>query len=491
MRSPVLLPLLLTLALAPPATAQIELAAEINPGPGFGPLAQPLAVYDGRLFFMAFDGAARGLWSYDAATDTAAPVNPTGVSLTGTSLGESIVYGGRLFFEAGGALHAYDAATNAVERLARPVTGRPAAFAIYDDRLFTFSETQLFAYDAATDALTPIRPDVHATNGGSASRQLAVYDGKLYFNSFDDPDSVDDVGLELWSYDAATDQVALVEDIWPGDGDGSPFGFEVHDDQLFFNAQNPEVGTELFRLDASGVALVEDFAPGTLSSSPSDLTPYDGDLHFRAVYRGPDADEQLGPELYSLTVAGIQDEADLAPGLGVGSFPDELTVLGDVLYFTAVGDGRGRELWSYSAATESAEIVQDFTPGAEDSAISGLTTYAGTLYFVARTPETGFELYRLGMPVSAEPALPAASFALRLTGPSPFASQTTVRLSAYGHADVAVYDLLGRRVRTLHSGPVSGHADLLLTSEGLAPGLYVIRATGPSVQQALRVIVAD
>lgn len=93
--------------------------------------------------------------------------------------------------------------------------------------------------------------------------------------------------------------------------------------------------------------------------------------------------------------------------------------------------------------------------------------------------------------VAAAEAPPATSAALAVTGANPFAASTTLRL-ATGRAEtvrVDVLDALGRRVQTLFNGPVTGERALTLSSAGLAPGVYVVRATGETFRARQTVTV--
>ena len=64
--------------------------------------------------------------------------------------------------------------------------------------------------------------------------------------------------------------------------------------------------------------------------------------------------------------------------------------------------------------------------------------------------------------------------------PNPAADALTARLDVpVGEVvTVAVFDVLGRRVATVHDGPASGALALHVDAARLAPGLYVLRATG-------------
>ncbi|MCP5524197.1 MAG: hypothetical protein H7A46_21900 [Verrucomicrobiales bacterium] len=93
--------------------------------------------------------------------------------------------------------------------------------------------------------------------------------------------------------------------------------------------------------------------------------------------------------------------ADLNPG-AAGSFPEQMTVLGDLWFFSAYTPETGRELWRFDGATVT--LVKDINDtsvtGAggvllgNDSDPSGLTEFNGALYFSAFDPRRGGELWR-------------------------------------------------------------------------------------------------
>ena len=101
------------------------------------------------------------------------------------------------------------------------------------------------------------------------------------------------------------------------------------------------------------------------------------------------------------------------------------------------------------------------------------------LYFVRTTGAT-----------AAEPA-PPGRVALRLMGPNPSAG-AAVELSVAappGPLRVEVFDALGRRVVRLHDGPsLPSGASLVWHAGGSPPGVYVVRAAGPSGAASLRVV---
>ncbi len=111
---------------------------------------------------------------------------------------------------------------------------------------------------------------------------------------------------------------------------------------LFFVAQEPEHGGELWKTDgtAAGTVLVADINPGPASAQISGLTAAGGHLFFAAD------DGEHGIELWTSdgTAAGTRSLSDLAAG-PLSSSPRELTAIGGLLYFSADDQTIGREPW--------------------------------------------------------------------------------------------------------------------------------------------------
>jgi ELWxxDGT repeat protein len=80
---------------------------------------------------------------------------------------------------------------------------------------------------------------------------------------------------------------------------------------------------------------------------------------------------------------------DINPG-SANSFPEQLTVVGDTLFFVADDGISGRELWKHSPGGTS--LVKDITPGEGSSQLEGLKNVNGTLYFVL-SKEVAFDSY--------------------------------------------------------------------------------------------------
>ncbi len=90
--------------------------------------------------------------------------------------------------------------------------------------------------------------------------------------------------------------------------------------------------------------------------------------------------------------------------------------------------------------------------------------------------------------VAAGDVLPAGGFALSPASPNPFATATqfTLRVARPQPVRVEVFDVLGRRVRVLHDGLVSGSLGVRFDAAGLPAGLYIVRAASDGFQVTRR-----
>ncbi|NBC17226.1 MAG: hypothetical protein GVY18_07905 [Bacteroidetes bacterium] len=84
-------------------------------------------------------------------------------------------------------------------------------------------------------------------------------------------------------------------------------------------------------------------------------------------------------------------------------------------------------------------------------------------------------------------------YALTAAAPNPFRSAARFRLTVRQaqHVDVYLFDVLGRRVRTLHRGELGASTPrrFRLAADGLPSGVYVIVATGERFRATQRVVL--
>lgn len=132
----------------------------------------------------------------------------------------------------------------------------------------------------------------------------------------------------------------LLADLNPGPLASSPGPPVVIGNVAYFAADDGSGGTELWRTDGTptGTARVKDIRPGPVGSQPQFLTNVNGTLYFRAN------DGVHGDELWKSdgTETGTVLVQDLATEGGQGSYPGNLVVAGDLLYFTANSDAESQ-----------------------------------------------------------------------------------------------------------------------------------------------------
>ncbi len=76
-----------------------------------------------------------------------------------------------------------------------------------------------------------------------------------------------------------------------------------------------------------------------------------------------------------------------------GSDPQELTQVGDTLFFTAMDKTHGRELWK-KVGTSPAVLVKDLRPGTDSSTLTELTAVGSSLFLIADDGIHGRELWK-------------------------------------------------------------------------------------------------
>ncbi len=76
------------------------------------------------------------------------------------------------------------------------------------------------------------------------------------------------------------------------------------------------------------------------------------------------------------------------------SFPEDLTAMGDTLFFSADDGVHGREPWVSDGTPLGTHLIRDINPGDDGSTPFGFTAYKGAVYFSATDALRGRELWR-------------------------------------------------------------------------------------------------
>ena len=250
----------------------------------------------------------------------------------------------------------------------------PSNFIEFNNKLYFAADngesgSELFVSDGTRDGtqlLVDINPGVYdgfygapSFPQGSNPSNFVELNGKLYFTA-DNGEN----GTELFVSDGTAEGTQLLVDLRPGSSNygyyrpsfpqgSNPNSLIEFNGKLYFSADNGENGSELFVSDgtAEGTQLLVDLRPGSSNygdnygSNPYNLVEFNNKLYFTAN------DGESGTELFVTdgTAEGTQLVADINPNsgyrFGSGSYPSELTVVGDELFFAADDGSVGTELF--------------------------------------------------------------------------------------------------------------------------------------------------
>ena len=250
----------------------------------------------------------------------------------------------------------------------------------------------LWKSDGSAAGTVKVKAQVYVVNYS----ELYNANGALFFSAFTTlANPFDNVDFELWKSDGTSAGTVLVKDIYAGSGDGSnPFGFTFFNGFVYFNANDGINGSELWRTDGTpgGTTLVKDISPSG-SGSPSNLTVSNNKLFFTAY-------SAAGQELWVSdgTPAGTVMVKDIRTG-SPSSEPQNLITNGIKLYFSA-DDGNGIVLWESNGTSIGTNRVTNLNPdGLTGRNPQNLTFIGNVLYFSASLPglnpagSTGRELW--------------------------------------------------------------------------------------------------
>lgn len=233
-------------------------------------------------------------------------------------------------------------------------------------------------------------PDSYYGGWSNETMISVVLNDILYFTAKDGIN-----GFELWKSDGTADGTEMVKDIFPGADDSTPSDFVRLGNQILFFANNGQNGVELWKSDGTtvGTSLVKDINPGAADAITSNFYEMEvmGDYAYFQAFEGTN-----GAELWRTdgTEAGTTLVSDILPGSSSSS-PSNLTVMNDVLYFSASGgSSQGIELYRSDGTAAGTYLLKDISNGTFGSSPNSFTVVNNTLFFVATDNMVGYELWK-------------------------------------------------------------------------------------------------
>ncbi|MEG5249847.1 DUF4347 domain-containing protein, partial [Microcoleus sp. ARI1-A1] len=206
---------------------------------------------------------------------------------------------------------------------------------------------------------TTLFKDINPGPNSSGPYNLINLNNTLYFVA-QDPTN----GGELWKSDGTGAGTVLLKDIYPGTNNSNPQNFINLNNTLYFTANDATNGYELWKSDGTGAGtvLLKDIYPGTNGSNPYNLSNFNNTLYFGAN------DATNGTELWKSdgTSAGTVLLKDIYPGTN-GSTPRNFFNLNNTLYFTAGDATNGFELWKSDGTSAGTVLLKDINPGTNGS----------------------------------------------------------------------------------------------------------------------------
>ena len=288
---------------------------------------------------------------------------------------------------------------------------------------------------------------------------------------------------EPWVSDGTVAGTRLLRDIHPG-GASQARSFFPLGERMLFTANDGQHGLELWQTDGTeqGTQLVRDINPGVGDGQPWAQAALNGYAYF------PANDGVTGVELWRSngTSAGTELVADIDQATTIGSLPRMLTPAGPYLYFTVSDVLLQRSLLFRTDGSAEGTAAVGRPSFQADVAGQPFALLGTTLFVVATTPDQGTELWALpnAFTVASEADVSVSALAVRSVG-----ARSVELTTPAGSVRVEAFDLLGRRVATLHDGDAPSTLRLALPP-GLGVGAYVVWATAATGETASALVRA-
>ena len=366
---------------------------DIRPG-NLGSNIDKIVAAGAYAFFAADTDTQYGqLWRSDGTTTGTVPVPTPGASAEGPMAMGLAPFGDELFFEAGdethgrepwlttgnGASAAFLKDINVIDSL----SSMPGGFNYANNTLFFWTTAGLWKSDGS-EAGTSLLVENILQQREVLAYPTGISANRLYFLINDYPTST----VELWRTDGTPTGTVLVKGIGEMYRQDMVMSMTDVNGTLYFARDNRR---ELWRSDGTSAGTLHIATPHPLtyeSARIDQLTAVGNNVFFVAT------DGTHGLELWRSdgTTGGTAMVMDILPG-AAGSDPTDPVALGSHVYFFAEDGQYGRELWRSDGTAAGTHLVKDVKPGAA-SAPTELTVFNNALYFAADDGTHGRELWR-------------------------------------------------------------------------------------------------
>lgn len=214
----------------------------------------------------------------------------------------------------------------------------------------------------------------------SYPQNLSAYKGFVFFCASDSSH-----GPELWKSDGTETGTVLLKDLIPGLEGGYPEYLSKCNDLLLFYSNG-----YLWRTDGS--------ESGTSQLNPSIVMSHEKPavLNNSLYFVGTDNNTPSIKNVLWKTDGTAEKTVPVNSfSMTEYKYPQNLTAVGNTLFFNAYNESSGYALWKIDTMSMSVVMVKDIWPGAGyEGTPTSLTAASNYLYFVATDPVHGYELWK-------------------------------------------------------------------------------------------------